>query len=505
MSSPSLSTPSNEARALMAQYKRDAIEAQIAGDVIKAQSARKSFRFVASMDSTPRERLLIELFGYSEHVFAWQRYQRQVGKSLVRGGRRSISHSQPPSQATPAQAEHQEDDRGGRAKRQDCHEHHHTRWRDAAIWRGRANRGKQSVACRDRRQGHQAMTRLHRLRYVQAFVDRDTGAVFRYFRRPGYPRVRLPGLPGSAEFNRAYEAALEGPKLAVGVGRSKPGSLSVAIAGYYTSLEFRSLAAGTQTARRAILERFRAAHGDKPIVLLPPKFIAHVLSTMKPFAARNWLKAIRHLMQFRVAQEMCATDPTQGIKLPRAKSDGIHYVDRGRHLDVRGTSCDRYKAPARARALALHGSTARRRAAHGASAHSRRCDHRAPGQDRDHARDPGAYRFARHPRCHAGRTPDVCRWPTRQSVHAECVPKWFRDQCDAAGLPRQCSAHGLRKAACRRLAEAGCSANEIAAISGHASLREVERYTRAVDQERMARNAMARTKDELRTVKFREV
>ena len=56
------------------------------------------------------------------------------------------------------------------------------------------------------------------------------------------------------------------------------------------------------------------------------------------------------------------------------------------------------------------------------------------------------------------------------------------------------SPHGLRKAACRRLAEAGCSANEIAAISGHASLREVERYTKAADQARMARNAMARTK-----------
>ena len=45
---------------------------------------------------------------------------------------------------------------------------------------------------------------------------------------------------------------------------------------------------------------------------------------------------------------------------------------------------------------------------------------------------------------------------------------------------------------CRRFAEAGCSANEIAAISGHARLREVERYTKAADQQRMARNAMAR-------------
>jgi integrase len=74
----------------------------------------------------------------------------------------------------------------------------------------------------------------------------------------------------------------------------------------------------------------------------------------------------------------------------------------------------------------------------------------------------------------------------------------FRSWCNAAGLPQRCSAHGLRKAACRRLAEAGCSANEIAAISGHATLREVERYTRAADQERMARNAMARAGENTR-------
>jgi integrase len=67
---------------------------------------------------------------------------------------------------------------------------------------------------------------------------------------------------------------------------------------------------------------------------------------------------------------------------------------------------------------------------------------------------------------------------------------WFRERCDEAGLPH-CSAHGLRKAACRRLAEAGCSSKIIASISGHKSLREVERYVEAADQERMARQGMA--------------
>jgi integrase len=54
----------------------------------------------------------------------------------------------------------------------------------------------------------------------------------------------------------------------------------------------------------------------------------------------------------------------------------------------------------------------------------------------------------------------------------------------------------LRKAAARRLAEAGCSANVIAAVTGHKSLREVARYTAAADQLRLARqgiDAMGRT------------
>ena len=64
--------------------------------------------------------------------------------------------------------------------------------------------------------------------------------------------------------------------------------------------------------------------------------------------------------------------------------------------------------------------------------------------------------------------------------------------CDAAGLPKRCSAHGLRKASCRRFAEAGCSGNEIMAISGHSTMKELVRYTKAADQSRLARNAMTK-------------
>ena len=66
---------------------------------------------------------------------------------------------------------------------------------------------------------------------------------------------------------------------------------------------------------------------------------------------------------------------------------------------------------------------------------------------------------------------------------------WFRDRCNEAGL-KHCSFHGLRKAAATRLANAGCSTDQVKAITGHRSLAEVARYTKAADQQRLARQAL---------------
>ncbi len=60
-----------------------------------------------------------------------------------------------------------------------------------------------------------------------------------------------------------------------------------------------------------------------------------------------------------------------------------------------------------------------------------------------------------------------------------------------AGFSSQCLPHGLRKVQMRRLAEGGASAQRIASISGHKSLRKIERYTDAADQKRFSRGATA--------------
>jgi integrase len=68
----------------------------------------------------------------------------------------------------------------------------------------------------------------------------------------------------------------------------------------------------------------------------------------------------------------------------------------------------------------------------------------------------------------------------------------FRKWCDAAGLPKRCTLHGLRKGGARRLAEAGASAKEIMSVTGHKTLAEVQRYVDAADKAKLARQAMAK-------------
>ena len=64
--------------------------------------------------------------------------------------------------------------------------------------------------------------------------------------------------------------------------------VSAVVAEYFDSQQFfASKSAGTQRMRRGILERFRAAYGDRPIALLPPEWIEALLDSKPPHAARS--------------------------------------------------------------------------------------------------------------------------------------------------------------------------------------------------------------------------
>jgi len=332
----------------------------------------------------------------------------------------------------------------------------------------------------------------HPPKFVQAFIDRNGKPRF-YFRRAGFKSVPLPGLPWSPQFMEAYEAALSGHPSQFGVGRTKPTTVSAAIIGYYHDQSFLILAPSTQRSIRGILERFRAEHGEKSIALLQRQHIVALLKTKKSFAARGWLKAIRALMRFAIEIGLRENNPAADVKLPRMKTNGYHTWTEDEIKQFE----ERHALGTRARlALNLLLYTGQRRGD-------------VIRMGRQHMRD--GFIHVRQQKTgieliipiHEALADTIAETAASQltllTTHAgkpfsaAGFGNWFRDRCNEAGLSN-CSAHGLRKSAARRLAEAGCTMHEIAAITGHASLSEIQRYTKAVDQKRLALAAMQKAK-----------
>ncbi len=336
------------------------------------------------------------------------------------------------------------------------------------------------------------MTKI-RLKHIHEYADRH-GIVRRYVRLPGRKKVALTGAPGTEAFMAAYHAALAGeaPRVEIGASRTMPGTVNAAAISYFNSAAFQAGAPDTIRTRRNILERFRIEHGDKRIALLQRTHIERMVAAKAgtPSAARNFLITVRALMTHCATQGLIANDPTQGVKSAPIKTSGYRTWTEGDIATYRA----KHPIGSRARvALELPLNLAVRRSD-------------LIGLGPQHIRD-GVLQMRQqktgatlvipvHPDLAAvlEATPSdhltFLTTATGKPFSAAGFTNWFRDMCNEAGLPRGTSAHGLRKAACRRLAEAGCSANVIAAISGHATLREVQRYTAAADQVRMARSAI---------------
>jgi integrase len=300
---------------------------------------------------------------------------------------------------------------------------------------------------------------------------------------------------GSAEFMAAYEAALAGvsaPREEIGASRTVSGTVNDAVIGYYKSLQFRELAPATQAAYRTHLERLRNHHGGKKLPI-PKEFITRAVDSMTSAQARNWVKTMRQMLRHAMATGLCHSDPTVGVRLPKIKSGGgIHTWSEQQIAQYEAHHAVGTKARL---ALALLLYTAQRR---GDVIRMGRQHVRNGVLEIRQAKTRTILEIPLLSRLREvidGTPSEHLTFLVTKSGQPYAATKFstqFRAWCDQAGLPQECSAHGLRKAAARRLAEAGCSAHEIAALTGHRTLREVERYTKAADQVRLARQALAR-------------
>ena len=333
------------------------------------------------------------------------------------------------------------------------------------------------------------------LPFVHSVRDRH-GRTRHYFRRLGFKSVRLPGLPGSAEFNRAYEAAKAGgtaPRIEIGAARTKPGTVAAAVALYFQSMAFGNLAPGTQRDRRRVLEHFREAHGDDRFALLERKHVDAMLleKSATPHAARAFIKALRAVAGVAIMAGLRDGDPTQGVRVKARDTGGFRTWTEEEIAQFEAAHPIRTRARL---AFALLLFTAQRR---GDIIRMGRQHVRAGFIAVRQQKTGAGLQIPLHEDLQeilAAHPASTSMTYLTTAAGAPFTPNgftdWFRKMCVKASLPAGLSAHGLRKAACRRFAEAGCSANQIAAISGHATLGEVSRYTKAADQKRMAEAAM---------------
>lgn len=339
-----------------------------------------------------------------------------------------------------------------------------------------------------------------KLRWIKRYQDRH-GVWRHYFRRPGAAQVSLPGQPGSREFMEAYQAALDtatGPTEGAGADRTAPGTINALVVSYYRSSSYLNLAAITQRTYRNVIDRFRAERGHLPVSGLEYRHIATMLDQLqdRPGAQYGLRRVLRILLTHAVERGWRKDHPMVGMRRPRGAGEGFRpwSEDDIAKFEARWPTGSRER-------LALHLLlyTAQRRAD-------------VVTMGRQHVREG---RIAVAQSKSGGRTK---LWipihPTLQA-EIEAAPRdqltflqtqygqpfspagftnWFTEAAQTAGLPARSSPHGLRKAAARRLAEAGCTANEIMAITGHKNLSEVSTYTASADQERLAGSAMKKAK-----------
>lgn len=337
-----------------------------------------------------------------------------------------------------------------------------------------------------------------KLKYVQAFEDRH-GARRYYFRRPGFPRVPLPGPYGGPEFLHAYDVALAGAPAVVGTSRSPVGSLSALIAAYYASGKFEKLRQdSTAVAYRRILEKLREEHGHRPVAGMQPKHVAALVDAQNgPHARKRLLNLLSILMRHAIRLGWRQDNPARDIEVDVPVTEG--------RLTWSESEIAQFRA---------HwplGTVPRLVLELGLNTGQRRGDLVRMG--RDSVRDGKIW-------ISQGKTGQPVAIPIiPELVAALAIPPCrnlggpflqtgdgkprsaaglgndFRDWVREAGLERPLTLHGFRKALTVRLVRAGCTAPEIMAIGGWRSLAAVQKYIAEFDRENAAESGFEKLND----------
>lgn len=331
--------------------------------------------------------------------------------------------------------------------------------------------------------------------YVHRFKDRH-GKLRYYYRRSG-DRKPLRGDPGSPEFMSDYAAASAVFSPRAKISKGEDGTIARLVAEYTSSTQFKKLQPRTAANQRSIYNRFAEKHGKRLVAEMKRKHIDKMVAEMAstPGAANSFLSRLKTLMVYAVRNDWIETDPTYRLESfaggefhtwteeEIAKFESFWAIETRQRL-----------------AFALHVFTGQRRS----DVHRMTWEHLDDGgiwvtqqkkgrNQKEHTRLWLPIHEDLMPilDAHRGGSGVILKTEYGNGFTVAGYGHWISAAIGQAGLPDRCVPHGLRKAAARRLAESGCSSKQIASITGHKTLSEVERYTVAADQKKMAKAAMA--------------
>jgi integrase len=330
-------------------------------------------------------------------------------------------------------------------------------------------------------------------RYSYEDVDRH-GNVRVYFRRLGYPKIRLREHPGTPEFEAEYQRAFAGKVVKPAQkGVHLKGSMGWLCEQYYAAPKFKSLDAGTRKQRHRFLDAICLKAGNSPYAAMRPsdvvKFRDEKAET--PDVANAIVQAIRSVFAWACEPEyaLAVSNPAIGIKkLAPHNPDGY---EPWTEADI-------------AKFCEVHAHGTRERLALDLAIYTgcRRADIirlGPPMEDNEHLV------FVEHKgRSKRGRKEH--RLPilpvlrasidaTSTGIHTYLVNSrgepfqeatfglFFRTACRAAGIDK--SIHGVRKLSAEQCALNGATTNQLMAMFGWRTGSMAEHYTRKADRLRL--------------------
>lgn len=341
-----------------------------------------------------------------------------------------------------------------------------------------------------------------RLKYLVEDMDRH-GNMRIYIRRKGKKKIRMFTEVGTQNFLDEYHYIIANkrpmikPDAQLGSPRAqtKKESMAWLCSQYIASAKFKLLSESTRKVRRRILDRICEKHGKKPFAQLEPRHIRMFrdAKTDRQGSANNDLKVFKQLFGFAVEYDLAKNNPAKEVPYFKPSSEGFHswtpeeVQQFERHFSI-GTK-------ARLAFSLLLYTGQRRSDVVKLSPRHAKDSWLSFTQEKNRNRKPVKLSIPILPELQhvldnskTGHTAFLLT-QSEKPFTSNGFGNWFRKRCDEAGLP-QCSAHGLRKAGATRAAENGATDQQLMAMFGWVTSKQVIHYTRSANQKTLAESGM---------------